>query len=161
MEIAIMTDGASHNNGGLAGIGVEIVDTANPQPALLRYYSCIGEATNSVAEYTAMLMGVDKARTIIEQQQSQAVTKAVFLTDSNLVVSQLNGDFQCNQANLRTLRDSILAGVLALKRDFGIEVVIDHIPREYNAGADELSRIAIEENLGKQIEQKYPFLKRA
>jgi len=121
----VYIDGASHGNPGPAGIGVVFIDgTATPRRQLSKY---IGEATNNVAEYLALVYAL--------QEALQAGCRRVTIkTDSELLARQINGQYKVRDSRLRVLHDLALhaAGGLASWR-------IEHIPRTQNALADRLA----------------------
>ncbi len=145
-----MSDGASHRNGGMCGIGVHII---NPQTkeVIKQVSEVIGEGTNTFSEYAAFIRGVEEAINICKKQK---IEKVYLLADSNLVVSQVGGTWKArgseNVANAK-------AAVEELK-NVAKEIIIDHIPREYNTDADELSRKATDSAIEQNTESKYPFL---
>lgn len=151
MEIAVMSDGASHRNGGMCGIGVHIIDTETKE-VLQQISEAIGEGTNTHAEYTAFIRGVQAA---IQLCDKHAVTKVILLADSNLVVSQVGGDWKAS-GNVKGYVKDAKHWVELLRRK--AEVVIDHIPREYNTEADALSTAATDKAVEASVETKYPFL---
>jgi ribonuclease HI len=93
----------------------------------------IGTATNNRAEYLALITGL---REVAEWKPDQL---EVFL-DSQLVVEQLNGRYRVKNADLKPLHEQ----ARALLRTFP-EVVIRHVERERNKGADALANRAIDE----------------
>ena len=151
MEIAVMTDGASHRNGGMCGIGIHIIDTET-KDVVQQISESIGEGTNTYAEYTAFIRGVQAA---IQLCDKHAVTKVILLADSNLVVSQVGGNWKAAAGVAQYVKEA-KRYVELLRRK--AEVVIDHIPREYNTEADALSTQACDKAVEQSVEEKYPFL---
>ena len=117
-------------NPGPMGIGV-VID--GPDGTLAEISERLPEArgTNNIAEYTAMIRGLERA---IELK----VTHLEIKGDSNLVVQQVQGRFRVTQPHLRPLvkRVTDLAAQIP-------QVSINWIPREQNSRADKLSYAAL------------------
>lgn len=133
-EITIHTDGGARGNPGPAGIGVAIYDAAGKPMGELAEY--IGEATNNVAEYAAIVRALEHVATIVPD------TKAVHVTiklDSQLVERQMNGAYKVKDATLKTYfeRAKIEVGAYA-------SVTFVHIPRSENKAADKLANQAMD-----------------
>ncbi len=133
--LVIFTDGASLGNPGPMGIGVVIYRDGLRIEELSEY---IGDGTNNIAEYTAVIRALE---TIHELGEMEAHVKS----DSQLIVRQLNGEYKVRDPELRPLKER----VEHLCR--GLKVSFEHIPREKNAEADELSKEAAE--LGRKREE--------
>ncbi|XP_048503079.1 uncharacterized protein LOC125498829 [Beta vulgaris subsp. vulgaris] len=88
------------------------------------------QASNNEAEYEALLAGIKmcKAAGALEIEAK---------TDSLLVVSQVNGDFECKEASMSKYTNLIKEEIKTLKR-----FVLDHVPRSENHQADALSKLA-------------------
>ena len=126
----LYTDGGARGNPGPAGIGFVVVsETGEEQAAAGRY---IGEATNNVAEYEALLAGLRAARSL-------GVDQLVVRADSELVVKQLRGEYRVKHPNLKPL----FAAAQALVRGFR-EVRFEHVRRADNARADGLANEAMD-----------------
>jgi len=134
-KLTIYTDGAATGNPGPAGIGVIICDSSGNVLKNISEY--IGEATNNVAEYTAMINALKQAKDM--KAESVHIN-----TDSELLAKQLNREYKVKNENLKSLYEEVLQ--LAKKFE---EVRIFHIPREKNKGADKLATSAIKEHKGK------------
>lgn len=130
MDAILFFDGAAQCNPGPAGAGWAIKDRAGK--LLTKGNMYLGEQTNNIAEYTALIEGLKEARKL-------KIKKLIVAGDSNLVISQLKGDFKVKTASLRPLFEE----ALAVMQDFK-EVDLNWIPREENAIADAESRVAIE-----------------
>ena len=128
------TDGAARGNPGPAGIGVVLVrPDGEVADELARY---IGTATNNVAEYTALITGLERAL------QFGVFDLEVF-SDSELMVRQLNGQYKVKNEGLKPL----FARVQQLAGQFrSIRYV--HVPRERNRHADRLANEGIDRALG-------------
>jgi len=132
MSKAILhTDGGARGNPGPAGIGA-VVDFEGQQFLLKEY---IGPATNNVAEYRAVILGLEKAKEL------QADEVDVYL-DSELVQQQLSGNYKVKNQDLGSLFVKVWNIVQNFKK-----VKYLHIYREENKLADKLVNQAIDEVL--------------
>lgn len=124
-------DGASRGNPGPAGIGVLFL---GPDGGVVeRLHRGIGQATNNVAEYSALLAALERATTM-------GVTDLEVYSDSELLVRQLQGRYQVKHPSLRPLYAT------ARKRIAGLShFAIHHVPRELNGEADALANRGIDE----------------
>lgn len=127
----LYADGAARGNPGPAGAGAALLDEEGHVIGEVTRY--LGTATNNVAEYTALIIGLEEAR-------RRDVTELEIRMDSKLVVEQMNGRWKIKHPNLRPL--AVIAGELL--RSFP-ERRIRHIPRAENAIADALANRAIDE----------------
>ncbi len=121
----VYIDGASRGNPGPAGVGVVFLDgQTTPTRQLSKH---IGETTNNVAEYMAL---------VYAQQEALAAgcTHLTVKTDSELLTRQINGQYKVRDPHLRVLHD---LAVHVGQRFTAWRV--EHIPREQNALADRLA----------------------
>ena len=132
MAIQVYVDGASQGNPGNASIGVVIKDNDKILEEIGAY---IGKTTNNVAEYLALIRG-------LEEVLIRGRKKASFFSDSELLVKQLNGEYKVKNENLMPLHYHILTLVSRME-DFSIK----HVRRENNAHADKLANEAIKIHL--------------
>ena len=128
--IHVFIDGASQGNPGPSGIGVAFLQNGSTTP-LATIHKYIGETTNNVAEYTALVYALQEA--LIRGYRSLAVH-----TDSELLARQINGQYKVRDANLR-----LLHGVARHLIDGFASCQVVHIPREQNRLADRLAAQAI------------------
>lgn len=129
-ELIIHTDGASRGNPGKAGIGVAIFDkNHNLLEEVCRF---IGESTNNVAEYHAMILAAQKAI-------AYKAKKVTFKTDSELLVKQLNGEYHVRSPNILPLNHEL---TMLLKKIPAWK--IQHVRREDNILADTLANQGID-----------------
>jgi len=133
MPLTIFTDGASFGNPGPMGIGVVIYKDGKKAGEMSEY---LGNGTNNIAEYTAVIRALEYAR---ESGEKEIHVKS----DSQLVVRQLNGEYKVRDEKLKTLKRKIDS----LRE--GMSVRFEHIPRERNEEADALSKEAAE--TGKKV----------
>lgn len=135
--IRIHTDGGARGNPGPAAIGVVV---KNESGAVLKKISRkIGEVTNNVAEYSAVIAGLEWLKSNVTMKEVSNVTIHFFL-DSTLVVNQLNGLFRVKDSNLRNL----LLHVRQLEQEAGGTIFYTYIPREKNYEADILVNQALD-----------------
>lgn len=123
----LYTDGASSGNPGDSGIGV-VIRTEGEKIELSEY---IGMATNNVAEYTALLTGLLKAKKLGLDMVD------VFL-DSELLVKQIRGEYRVKSDSLMGLYNKVMSLLKTFKA-----YSIKHVPREENTEADRLAKKAI------------------
>ena len=130
MKLVLNVDGGARGNPGPAAIGVVISD---PDGETLEELSeRIGVATNNVAEYRALLRGVERARAL-------GATEVEIVNDSELVARQLTGAYKVKHPAMKPLHAEAIG---ALR---GFEVWrIRSVPRAQNARADELVNQALD-----------------
>ncbi len=124
MKLVIHTDGGARGNPGPAAIGVVIEENGKE---LLGFGKAIGETTNNVAEYTAVIFALTTVK-----EKHLVPSHIQFYLDSTLVVNQLNGFFKVKDARLREL----LSKVRILEQEVGGVVEYMYVPREQNRRAD-------------------------
>jgi len=134
IEQAILhTDGGSRGNPGPSGIGfVLLVDDGFETLTLCEGGAFIGEATNNIAEYQALLWGLDNAK-------AHDVRYLNIRTDSELMVKQVSGEFRVKSEGLKPLYNQVMR-VLASFESYDIR----HVYREDNSRADTLANIAMD-----------------
>jgi len=130
-KIIIYTDGGSRGNPGPAAIGVVIENQ--------HYSQLIGETTNNVAEYKAVIFALQKLKQILGKEKASE-TEVEIRSDSELMVNQLNGFYKIKDSELKEL----FIEIWNLKQDFKkVSFVI--IKREENKIADKLVNQALDE----------------
>ncbi|RJQ29112.1 reverse transcriptase-like protein [Candidatus Parcubacteria bacterium] len=130
MKLVIYTDGGARGNPGPAGIGVVIGDT-------YEHGEYIGETTNNVAEYKALVFAIKKAKSLYKD--NLAVLDVEVRMDSELIVKQMKGEYKVKNEGLRPL----FLEVQKLIPSFH-HVSFHHIPREKNSRADALVNKALD-----------------
>ena len=125
MKARLHTDGGARGNPGPAGIGVLLTDESGD--VIGEIARGIGETTNNVAEYSALIAGLELAL-------ERGVSDIEVAVDSELVVHQLRGEWKIKNERLR----SLAVQARALLNRFS-SASIGHVPREENAGADRLA----------------------
>ncbi|OGC04916.1 hypothetical protein A2276_03055 [candidate division WOR-1 bacterium RIFOXYA12_FULL_43_27] len=128
-KIQVFIDGAARGNPGPAGIGIAVLDH---DKIIKEFADYIGETTNNVAEYTALLRGLEETLLL-------GYKEADFFSDSELLVKQLKGEYRVKDEKLKPL--FMNAQMLAKRfKHFSIT----HIRREKNKLADELANLGID-----------------
>lgn len=158
----VYIDGGARNNPGPAAIGVVLYERGEleapaadpaaspvgpastpaiaPAPrAQIGLY--IGEATNNVAEYFALLRGLEEAA-------AAGATEVEIRSDSELLVKQMNGEYKVKNEGLRPLHGRARALSLRVPTRFV------HIPREQNRIADGLVNRALDEWERRQTDER-------
>ena len=131
-NLIIYTDGGARGNPGPAAIGVYVVDSDGKE--ILRKSKQIGEATNNIAEYRAVIEALEWIKKNFQSTSKVSDLNFQFYLDSSLVVNQLNGIFKVKQSHLRDL----LLQVRKLEQEIGGKILYNFIPREKNKIADSL-----------------------
>lgn len=132
-RLRIYSDGGARGNPGPAGIGAVVVDpTVEPPEVLASVSESIGVATNNVAEYRALIAGLEAAAAI-------GARLVEVRADSKLVIEQVAGRWKVKQPHLLPYRDR----AVALLGSFDA-VDLAHIPRERNTEADLLANAAMD-----------------
>jgi len=134
--VIVYCDGGSRGNPGPAAIGAVVMDADDPSRPLATVSECIGVATNNVAEYRALIAGLEAARRF----HPRAIRVRA---DSELLVRQLEGRYRVRNAGLRTLYEQ----ARALLADYA-EVDLVHVRREDNVDADALVNAALDAATG-------------
>lgn len=125
----IYIDGASRGNPGPAGVGAVCLDgSATPVWSVSKY---IGETTNNVAEYQALIAALTEAHA--HGQHDVAVK-----TDSELLARQIAGRYKVRDAKLKRLHEQAMRLLNSFRT-----ASVSHIPRERNAAADKLAGDAV------------------
>jgi ribonuclease HI len=131
--IVVYSDGGARGNPGPAAIGAVVLDPSTEPPLRLAVVSeRIGIATNNVAEYRAVIAGLEAAAPFHAR-------RLCVRADSMLVVQQLRGAWKVKQEHLRPLFQR--ARELLAQYD---DVQLEHVPRDENTDADALVNAALD-----------------
>src|ERR1051325_4213269 len=126
MKLEIFTDGACSGNPGPAAIGVVIKTNGETIKEISR---SIGNATNNIAEYTALIWALQEALVLKADE--------VFVkTDSELMYKQIIGEYKVKHEGIKPLFDQVEHLIKGFKR-----AEFKHVPREQNSEADQLARL--------------------
>jgi len=128
-HLNVYIDGGSRGNPGPSGIGIVIFDGAGKK--VKDFYKPLGIATNNVAEYNAVIYGLQEAL-------FQKADEVSLHMDSQLVAQQLLGEYKVKNANIKPFFEQALHLMKGFKK-----VNIIQIPREKNKEADKLVNKAI------------------
>ena len=131
MHAVLRTDGGARGNPGPAGVGF-VLEAVDGTP-LVRGGRFLGEATNNVAEYEALLWGLDVA---LERD----VTSVEVFCDSELLCKQISGQYRVKHPNMKPLHARAVA-LLSRFESFSVT----HVPRSQNVAADALANQAMDE----------------
>jgi ribonuclease HI len=130
-KLVVNVDGGARGNPGPAAIGVVVRD--GDGEVLEERGERIGAATNNVAEYRALLLGIERAAEL-------DASELELVGDSELIVRQVKGEYKVKDAALRELHAEVkraLAPFAAWS--------IRHVRREQNAEADRLVNAALDD----------------
>ena len=130
MKLIVNVDGGSRGNPGPAAIGVVI---SSPDGGLVEELAeRIGPATNNVAEYRALLRGLERAREL-------GASELEIIGDSELIARQLTGAYKVKHPSMRPLYEEAVAALRPLE-----SWRIRSVPRAQNARADALVNRALD-----------------
>jgi len=133
-EYHLYCDGASRGNPGEAGAGFVLLDAGGNELLTGSHY--LGRCTNNIAEYRALIAGLEEAARL------GCRTLRIFL-DSQLIVRQLQGSYRVKNANLKPLYGRVRELLEGFDR-----WRIGHVPRAENRRADELANRGIDGRSG-------------
>ena len=142
-ELTIHTDGGARGNPGPAGVGVHI----QQDDFEMRHGRVIGETTNNVAEYSAVIEALKLIENIIIAGQP-AISSLHFYLDSELVVKQLTGIYRIKEPSLQELAQKVLVALKALHLPY----TFSHVRREQNKIADSLVNAALDGKLDPYVQ---------
>lgn len=131
-SLEIYIDGASKGNPGPSGVGVVILSGNQTIKNISNY---IGDTTNNVAEYTALIYALEAA--LLMKAQAIKIN-----TDSQLLYRQLKKVYKVKNSNIAALYNQALSLISGFQ-----EVVLNNIGRQDNRGADKLATQAIKKYL--------------
>jgi ribonuclease HI len=129
-DAILWTDGAARGNPGPAGIGA-LLKTPNGE-VLSADSAYLGEATNNVAEYKALLLGLERALAL-------GVRRIEVRADSELLVKQIKGEYRVKSAGLRPLHREAVRLLACFESNRLV-----HVRREQNSEADRLANAGID-----------------
>ena len=130
MKLTVNVDGGARGNPGPSAIGIVVRDETGG--VLLERGEKIGDATNNVAEYRALIAGINLAKEL-------GADEIDLIGDSELVVKQIQGKYKVKNAGIKPLH----AEAKAALADFD-SWTISHVRREMNADADRLVNEALD-----------------
>jgi ribonuclease HI len=129
-ELVLHVDGGARGNPGPAAIGV-VISTPDGD-RLAAYGEKIGETTNNVAEYRALLKGLELAA-------GYGARHIQVINDSELIARQVSGVYKVKHPAMQELHRSAMAALAQFD-----SWKIESVPRAHNAGADALVNEALD-----------------
>ena len=135
-RLVVHVDGGARGNPGPAAIAAVL--TKPDGTAVEEHREVIGHATNNVAEYRALLLGIERARAL-------GASELDLVGDSELIARQVRGEYRVKDPTLRQLHGQVTAALRELER-----WTIRNVPREENADADRLVNEALDAQAGEK-----------
>lgn len=130
MKLVVNVDGGARGNPGPAAIGAVVSNVDGD--VLQEIAERIGVATNNVAEYRALIRGIEAARAL-------GADELEIIGDSELVARQVTGAYRVKHADLKPLHAEVLSALS------GMRWTIRTVPRAQNSRADTLVNAALDE----------------
>lgn len=130
MKLTVNVDGGARGNPGPAAIGVVIRDESGA--VIEEIAETIGRATNNVAEYRALIKGIERAAAL-------GADEVELIGDSELIVKQVLGQYKVKKPDLKPLHAEAKSA-LATFASWSIR----HVRREQNSEADALVNQALD-----------------
>jgi ribonuclease HI len=131
VKVIVNVDGGSRGNPGPAAVAAVVTDPSGEE--LAERAETIGEATNNVAEYRALLLGIELAKELDADEIE-------FVGDSKLIVEQVKGNWKVKQDHLRPLHTKVRDALRDLPA-----WSIRHVKRGENERADQLLNDALDD----------------
>jgi ribonuclease HI len=131
LKVVVNVDGGARGNPGPAAVAA-VAATPEGEP-LGERKAAIGEATNNVAEYRALLLGLELAREL-------GASEVELVNDSELVARQIGGEYKVKHAGLKPLYQEAMRALRAFDG-----WAVRSVRREQNTRADELVNEALDE----------------
>ena len=135
-KVIAYVDGASRGNPGNAGIGIVFINEQNNVVKEISDY--IGQTTNNIAEYTAMV-------TALKEALEMNFEEIEVISDSELMGKQINGEYQVKSKGLKPLYKEACELLKEFKK-----YTVRHVKREHNKEADKLANRGIDEALDQE-----------
>jgi ribonuclease HI len=129
-HLVVNFDGGARGNPGPAAVAAVITTPAGE--VVEEHREAIGEATNNVAEYRALLLAIARARAL-------GARSIDLVGDSELIVRQVRGEYKVKDAGLRPLHAAAIKALGGFER-----WSIRNVPRAENAAADALVNAALD-----------------
>ncbi len=130
MKAIVHVDGGARGNPGPAAAASVVSDPAGE--VLDEHARLLGEVTNNVAEYRALLLGLERARAL-------GATDVEVVNDSELIAKQVQGIYKVKHPAMRPLHLEAMAALRQFER-----WSIRSVPRAQNAHADALVNAALD-----------------
>jgi ribonuclease HI len=133
VRVVVHVDGGARGNPGPAAVAAVATTPDGDELAERKLY--IGEATNNVAEYRALLLGLELARDL-------GAEEVEVINDSELIARQIGGEYKVKHAGLKPLFTEAMRELRGFRK-----WSVRPVRREHNARADELVNEALDEAL--------------
>ena len=130
MRLVVHVDGGARGNPGPAAAAA-VVSTPDGD-VLDEAHEVLGVATNNVAEYRGLLLGLERARAL-------GATEVEVVNDSELVAKQVNGVYKVKHPDMRPLHARAATALAGFDR-----WTVRSVPRAQNAAADALVNAALD-----------------
>jgi ribonuclease HI len=130
LKLVVNVDGGARGNPGPAAVGVVVREADGG--VLEQHAELIGEATNNVAEYRALMLGIERAIEL-------GADEVELIGDSELVVKQVLGEYKVKNAGIKPFHRAVTEALAELP-----SWSIRHVRREQNSQADELVNRALD-----------------
>ncbi len=130
MKVVVHVDGGARGNPGPAAAGA-VISTADGE-VIDEAAEALGVATNNVAEYRGLLLGLERARAL-------GASEVEVVNDSELVAKQVTGAYKVKHADMKPLHAAALQALDGFER-----WSIRSVPRAQNADADALVNQALD-----------------
>ena len=130
MKVVVHVDGGARGNPGPAA-GAAVISTPDGD-VLASASTLLGVATNNVAEYRGLILGLERAREL-------GATEVEIVNDSELVAKQLTGAYRVKHPDMRPLHAQAVEALRGFER-----WSIRSVPRAQNAQADALVNAALD-----------------
>jgi ribonuclease HI len=137
-KVIVFTDGGARGNPGPAALGVFIQDENGKELASIG--KTLGETTNNVAEYSAIVEGFNW---LLRNKQKSNITGVNFYMDSQLACSQLNGLYKVKNSRIR----EFVFEIRQKETELGVPISYAHVRREQNTKADFMVNQALDNQL--------------
>ena len=134
MQVVVHVDGGARGNPGPAAAAAVV--SAPDGRVLDEAAVTLGHATNNVAEYRGLLLGLERAR-------EHGAAEVEVVNDSELVAKQVNGEYKVKHPEMAALREQAMDALAGFER-----WSIRSVPRAQNAAADALVNRALDETNG-------------
>jgi ribonuclease HI len=130
VKLVVHVDGGARGNPGPAAAAAVV---STPEGDVLdEAHELLGRATNNVAEYRGLLLGLDRARAL-------GATEVEVVNDSELVAKQVAGTYRVKHPDMKPLHAAALAALAPFER-----WTVRSVPRAQNARADALVNAALD-----------------
>jgi len=130
VKVVVHVDGGARGNPGPAAAAAVV---STPEGVVLdEAHEVLGRATNNVAEYRGLLLGLERARAL-------GATEVEVVNDSELVAKQVTGAYRVKHPDMKPLHAAALAALEPFER-----WTVRSVPRAQNARADALVNAALD-----------------